>query len=300
DIRASFVPTMYGDRIVLRLLDKSRTLLDPMDLGMHDEHLDIFHRHIRATQGLVLMTGPTGSGKTTSIYAALDQLNEVHRSIITIEDPIEYRMVGVSQIQVSEVRQMGFAEIFREVLRQDPNVVLLGEVRDADSAQVAVTAASTGHLVFTTLHTNNAAAAIPRLLMMGADPVVLSDAVHLIIAQRLVRRLCPECKQPDPLPDERLTKLGLKRDDLGDHQFYVAGPGCERCNETRHAGRIGVFEFLVPDDEIRQMIIERTPALSIERHARELGMRLMADDALQKARDGVISLDEYVHVPGAI
>lgn len=295
DIRASTVPTMYGERFAMRLLDKSRTILNPIDLGMNTNDLKLFRTKIKSPQGLVLMTGPTGSGKTTTIYAALDQLNKEYRSIITIEDPIEYQMLGVSQIQVKQRRGLNFAEAFREVLRQDPDVILLGEIRDTDSAKVAVTASSTGHLVFSTLHTNNAANSIPRLTAMSADSYVLSDTLELIIAQRLVRRLCPHCRKEDDLHEERLSQLGMDTSETADGNYFVA-QGCEHCSFTGYISRIGVFEMLNPNERIREMIIHKEPSLHIERQARETGMIVMREDALEKARKGIVSLDEVVRV----
>lgn len=295
DIRASTVPTMYGERFAMRLLDKSRTLLNPADLGLNENELKLFATKIKSPQGLILMTGPTGSGKTTTIYAALDQLNRESSSIITIEDPIEYQMLGISQIQIKPKQELGFAEVFREVLRQDPDVILLGEIRDSDSAKVAVTASSTGHLVFSTLHTNNAASSIPRLISMGTDSFVLSDTLELIIAQRLVRRLCPHCKKEDELHEDRLKELGLDAKELKDGNFF-APQGCKQCNFTGYISRIGVFELLNPNEQIREMIIHKEPSLHIERQAQESGMVNMRQDAMDKARKGIVSLDEVIRV----
>jgi len=295
DIRASSIPTLYGERFSLRILDKTCTLLNEKDLGMEEDDLQNFIRKINSPQGLILLTGPTGSGKTTTIYAALDRLNKESRSIITIEDPIEYQMMGISQIQISVSKDLSFDSAFREVLRQDPDVILLGEIRDPESTQVAVMASSTGHLVFSTLHTTNSSNAIPRLISMGADHYVLSDSVQLIVAQRLVRRLCLNCRRPDDLTDERLSLLGISREILDENVYYVA-QRCEKCNKRGYIGRIGVFELLIPDEKFREMIIAKESGLYLQRYAIQHGMRTVRTDALIKAKNGITSLDEVVRI----
>ncbi|MDP8256497.1 MAG: ATPase, T2SS/T4P/T4SS family [Candidatus Alcyoniella australis] len=295
DIRASIVPTLFGERLALRLLDKGRTLLNPLTLGMEPDDLRTFMGKIISPQGLILITGPTGSGKTTTIYSALDTLNQEERCIMTIEDPIEYLMSGVSQVQIDQRNDLGYAAAFREVLRQDPNVILLGEIRDSESAEVAVSASATGHLVFSTLHTNDAAGAVQRLISMGADAFVIADSLQLIIAQRLVRRLCLHCKQPDELSEERLQQLGLSSEQLADGKYYRP-VGCPRCKNMGYQGRIAVFEILQPNSELRGMINENRPARDIKQAAVKAGMRTIRCDALLKAGLGITSLDEVVRV----
>ena len=295
DIRVSVVPSVNGERIVLRLLDKSRGLFNPELLGLEEDHLVLFQKKIRSPQGMILMTGPTGSGKTTTIYAALDQLNTEHRCIITIEDPTEYELKGINQVQVEPRFEMGFTQSLRAILRQNPDVIVLGEVRDSESAIVAVNASSTGHMVFSTLHTNDASQAIPRLISMGCDPYVLSDSLQLIVAQRLVRRLCPGCKRIDEIDDRRIKELGLSDIEVGTHTYY-APVGCQECNQLGYLGRVGVFELLVIDDTIRDMIVSHAHGLQIHKYAVSVGMRTMHQDALIKARDGITSLDEVQRV----
>ncbi len=291
DIRASAVPTLHGERFALRLLDKSHTLLAPQNLGMADGALSSFLGAIGRPQGLILVTGPTGCGKTTTIYVALNQLNQDHRAILTIEDPIEYQLMGVGQIQVDAAQQLSFSSVFREVLRQNPDVVLLGEIRDSETAHVAVTAASTGHQVFSTIHATSALGAIPRLLTLGADPFVLADSLGLVVAQRLVRRLCPACKRPDTLSEERLRKLSVSAAELSGGSYSVAA-GCDQCNGLGYLGRIGIFELLFPDEPLREMIIERRSVKQMTQHAQGAGMTTLRADGLATAARGVTSLDE--------
>jgi type II secretory ATPase GspE/PulE/Tfp pilus assembly ATPase PilB-like protein len=293
DIRVATVPTEHGERIVLRLLDKNRTLLHPEAIGMEPEDQRLYQKQIQAPQGLVLLTGPTGSGKTTTIYVGLDQLNTDERCIITIEDPVEYELSGVSQVQIDPRQNFGFSNALRAILRQNPDVVLLGEIRDPESAQVAVSASSTGHLVFSTLHTNSAADAVTRLISMDADPFVLSSSLQMIVGQRLVRRLCNKCKQPIIPSQEQAVMLGLVQEGLSDETFH--GPvGCDACFGHGYLGRIGVFELLAVDDAVRNMIVSQAPSIRIQQYAVENGMRTMRQDALRKAARGITSLDEVI------
>jgi type II secretory ATPase GspE/PulE/Tfp pilus assembly ATPase PilB-like protein len=295
DIRVSIVPSFFGERIVLRLLDKHRGLFNPVLLGMSADDLHLFLAKIRSPQGLILMTGPTGSGKTTTIYAALSHLNTEDKCIITIEDPIEYELKGINQIQVDPRFDMGFSDAFKSILRQNPDIVLLGEIRDPESAQVAVNASSTGHLVISTLHTNDASHAVPRLLSMGCDPHVLSNSLQLVVAQRLLRRLCPHCKRPDSLGTDRLRALDLSNDDVQGGSYFAAG-GCPACNQLGYLGRIGAFEMLRPDEAIRELILQKQPGLFIFRQARQTGMKTIYEDALRLAAEGITSLDEVIRV----
>ena len=295
DIRASIIPAMHGERAVLRLLDKAKGLLDPTRLGFEQDNHELFQRKIRSPHGLILMTGPTGSGKTTTIYAALSKLNSENRSIITIEDPVEYELQGINQIQVDPRFDMTFTQSFRAVLRQNPDVILLGEIRDPESAQVAVHASSTGHLVFSTLHTNDAANAIPRLISMGCDPYVLADALKLVVGQRLVRRLCESCQTPDNLDEQRLAELGFDAEDVPEGEYFRA-VGCAHCNGMGYMGRFGVFELLVPDYIIQEMTVNRAPGTMIHKHAVDQGMLTMRGAAMIKAQRGQTSLDEVIRL----
>jgi type II secretory ATPase GspE/PulE/Tfp pilus assembly ATPase PilB-like protein len=295
DIRVSIIPAIRGERLVMRLLDKCRGLLTLTNIGMGDDQVATFRKQTQSPYGLILLTGPTGSGKTTTIYSALDQLNTEDRCIITIEDPVEYELKGINQIQVDARQDLTFANAFRAILRQNPDIILLGEIRDSDSATVAINASSTGHLVFSTLHTNDAAHSIPRLIAMGCDPYVLANSLQLIVSQRLVRRLCVECKQPDPLDDARLAGLDIERSVLKKGQYSVPG-NCVNCNSVGYLGRIGLFENLVPDYMMREMIIDRAPGLHIHQYAVESGMRTLREDGLLKAQQGYTSLDEILRV----
>lgn len=291
DIRISTVPTMHGERIALRILDKNRRVINFTDLGMRQSDYDLFTQRLLNKQGLILVVGPTGIGKTTTIYASLDQLNQDYCSILTLEDPIEYQMSGICQIPVDNDKHYHFADAFEDVLRQDPDVVVLGEIREPESAQVAVNAASTGHLIFSTLHATCAAFAVPRLLSLGVDSSVMSDVLQLVLAQRLVRILCPHCKIRDDLDDDRLQRLGFSRDQIPDGEYYKP-VGCDHCEFRGYSGRLGVFEVLIPDEDMRQMILKDKTGLELYRHAMERGMHTMFDDAIEKARSGVTSLDE--------
>ncbi|RDH46104.1 GspE/PulE family protein [Zooshikella ganghwensis] len=294
DIRLSTVPTIHGERIAMRILDKNRRVLELNDLGIPPKEYQTFIKALKTSQGLILNVGPTGSGKTTTIYGALDFLNRDFCSIITMESPIEYQISGVSQIHVDPNKKYNFVEAFADVLRQDPDVIVLGEILDRESAHVAVTAASTGHLIFSTLHATCSAFAIPRLLSLGVDASVLSDVLRVIVAQRLLRLLCPHCKVIDELSEERLQRLGLARDDLGANNYFRAR-GCEHCNHRGYIGRVGCFEVLEIDDRIREMILNGNTGLDVYYYAHQHGMRSMFHDALFKAQQGYTSLDEVIY-----
>lgn len=291
DIRISTVPTMHGERIALRILDKNRRVISFTDLGMRFRDYETFSQRLLSKQGLILIVGPTGSGKTTTIYASLDQLNQDFCSILTLENPIEYQMTGISQIPVDNDKHYHFANAFEDVLRQDPDVVVLGEIREPESARVAVNAASTGHLIFSTLHATCAAFAVPRLLSLGVDSSVMSDVLQLVLAQRLVRVLCPHCKQPDTFNDIRLKRLGLTPEQIPKGEYFKA-TGCEKCEFRGYSGRLGVFEVLIPDETIRQMILKDKTGLELYHQAISNGMHTLFDDAIDKAKTGITSLDE--------
>ena len=278
DVRVSTLPTGHGERAVLRLLDKDAGRLDLGKLGMSQPTLDQFDRLVRQPHGIVLVTGPTGSGKTTTLYAALARIDSTSTNVMTVEDPIEYDLEGIGQTQVNARIDMTFAKALRSILRQDPDVIMIGEIRDLETAQIAVQASLTGHLVLATLHTNDAASAITRLIDMGVEPFLLSSSMLGIGAQRLVRRLCPQCRQPDPI------SKGWR------------AVGCLACNKTGFAGRTGIYELLVVDDEIRALIHGHAGEAEIRAAAARNGMMSMRDDGRRWVQSGVTSLDEVVRV----
>lgn len=294
DIRISTVPSIYGERFALRLLDKNKRILSLTDLGMKDENYEKLSVHLNSKQGLILVVGPTGSGKTTTIYAALEYLNRDECSIMTLESPIEYQMRGINQIHVDFFRNYSFEDAFEDVLRQDPDIILLGEILDQQSAQTSVMAASTGHLIFSTLHATCSAFAVPRLLSLGVSVSVLSDVLQLILAQRLVRMLCPHCKKRDTLSKKRLKKLGLTQEQLGDGRYYTSS-GCDKCNNRGYYGQIGAFELLIIDENIREMILKGHTGMEIYYYAIKQGMVTLFSDAMNKAKAGITSLDEVVY-----
>ena len=295
DIRVSTIPTLYGESVVMRILDKSMGLLTLEELGMQDQALEQFRRLISVPHGMILVTGPTGSGKSTSLYAALMEIYSVEKKIITIEDPVEYQLPGVNQIQVRPNIGLTFASGLRHIVRQDPDVIMVGEIRDPETADIAINAALTGHLVFSTLHTNDAAGAITRLLDMGVEPYLVASTLIGSIAQRLVRRICPKCKTPTTVRPEYLRQIGLTPEDLNGRTLY-AGAGCEECGRTGYKGRIGVFEMLTVDDEIRRMIVERASATVIKQYAVSKGMTTLLGDGREKVLEGISTVDEVLRV----
>ena len=294
DIRLSTLPTAFGERVVMRLLDRSQVLLQLEDLGFSPENLRIMNELIQHTHGIILVTGPTGSGKTTTLYGALQKINTPDKNIITIEDPIEYQIPGIGQIQVNSKISLTFANGLRSIVRQDPDVILVGEIRDAETAEIAIQASLTGHLVFSTLHTNDAPSAITRLVEMGIEPFLISSSVLAILAQRLVRVLCKDCREPDE-PDLEILRALEGEKWLEQGKFYRA-VGCEKCLNTGYIGRTGIFELLLVDDEIRQMINRRADSNEIKQVARKKGMLTLREDALRKASLGITSLAEVMRV----
>ena len=294
DIRLSTLPTAFGERVVMRLLDRSQVLLQLEDLGFSQENLRIMNELIQHTHGIILVTGPTGSGKTTTLYASLQKINTPDKNIITIEDPIEYQIPGIGQIQVNPKISLTFANGLRSIVRQDPDVILVGEIRDAETAEIAIQASLTGHLVFSTLHTNDAPSAITRLVEMGIEPFLISSSVLAILAQRLVRVLCKDCREPDE-PDLEILRALEGEKWLEQGKFYRA-VGCEKCLNTGYIGRTGIFELLLVDDEIRQMINRRADSNEIKQVARKKGMLTLREDALRKASLGITSLAEVMRV----
>ncbi len=294
DIRVSVIPTAHGERVVLRLLDKSTSLLNLEDIGLTAEERQTMLHLIQLSHGIVLVTGPTGSGKTTTLYASLNRINSPDKNIITIEDPIEYQLKGIGQMQVNPKINLTFANGLRSILRQDPDVIMVGEIRDAETAEIAIHASLTGHLVFSTLHTNDTAGAITRLVDMGIEPFLVSSSVVAIVAQRLVRCICPHCRQSYTPTPEELAKLGFKTETMRP-TFYRA-VGCAECRRTGYHGRTGIYEILLIDDEIRQMILSKMDSGRIKTRSIEKGMRTLRDDGARKVVSGVTTMEEILRV----
>jgi len=296
DIRVSVIPTSGGERIVLRLLDKGSDDLGLNEIGFCQEILNRFRNLIRLTHGIILLTGPTGSGKTTTLYAAMNELNCEERNILTVEDPIEYQLPGVGQTQIKPKINLTFANCLRHILRQDPDVIMIGEIRDIETAEIAIQASLTGHLVLSTLHTNDSASAVTRLIDMGIEPYLISSSVVAVMAQRLLRVICPHCKRPYNLEEEIISLWnGSEKISAPDAQFYK-GFGCKNCLETGYFGRTGIFELLVIDDDIKELIIKRTGSHIIKEVAIEKGMSTLQEDGLHKALAGQTTLEEVFRV----
>jgi type IV pilus assembly protein PilB len=296
DMRVATLPTPFGENIVIRILNHDSAQLTLGDLGMDDRHLAMVERFLRRPYGEILVSGPTGSGKTTSLYAGLTMLNEPTRKIITIEDPIEYQMDGITQMAVNPAIGLTFAQLLRTVLRSDPDVVMVGEIRDAETAQIATRAALTGHLVLSSIHTNDAPSALTRLSDMEVAPFIASSALIGVIAQRLVRRLCPNCRQEVRLSKSRLEEMGIRPDEVKGPIFGPSEEGCEDCFGTGYRGRVGVFEIMEMTDEIRSLFLALAPSDEIRRAALAAGMKTLRQDAMEKVAAGVTSLDEVARV----
>lgn len=292
DLRVSDVPTPHGERLVLRILDKSDLLLNLHDIGLTREGLERMGHLITMPHGMLLVTGPTGSGKTTTLYTCLSEINSSDKNIITIEDPIEYQIKGIGQIQVNPKIELTFANGLRSILRQDPDVIMVGEIRDMETAQIAIHASLTGHLVFSTLHTNDAAGAITRLLDMEIEPFLVTSSVTAIVAQRLVRLICKTCRAPYVPTEEELSKLGLTK---GQGQLY-RGKGCPDCMNTGYRGRSGIYEILIIDDEVRGMILTRVDSMQIKTHALSKGMISLREDGARKILEGITTTEEVLRV----
>lgn len=295
DVRVSTIPTAHGESVSLRLLTRSSIFLGLDRLGLEPDHEKLVRRLVELPHGIILVTGPTGSGKSTSLYAFLATINSIDQRIITIEDPIEYELAGVNQMQVKPEIGLTFAAGLRHILRQDPDVIMVGEIRDLETAEIAIRAALTGHLVFSTLHTNDSAGAITRLLDMGIEPFLVSSSVEAIIAQRLVRTICEDCREeyrPDP---ELLREVGFPIAEVATTRFY-RGRGCEECRFTGFRGRTGIYEILVVSEALRPLIIERAPSTTIKQMACQLGMRTLRDDGWVKVRAGRTTVEEVARV----
>ncbi len=298
DIRVSTLPTIFGERVVLRLLDKSESLLRLEELGLSDKQLDTFLKLISQPNGIILVTGPTGSGKTTTLYAALSRINSPDKNIITIEDPIEYQLDGIGQIQVNPKINLTFATGLRSIVRQDPDVILVGEIRDLETAEIAIQSALTGHLVFSTLHTNDSAGAITRLIDMGIEPFLVSSAMNAILAQRLVRVICPYCKEEYNPPIFSLKEIGLDEETISKTKFY-RGRGCSECSQTGFRGRMGIYELLILDDEIKSLISRTSDSNDIKREALRKGLITLRQDGAQKVLEGFTTVEEVIRVTQA-
>jgi type IV pilus assembly protein PilB len=293
DLRVSVLPTMFGESVVMRVLDRSNVSLDLDKLGMREEDLNICRQLIHKPNGIVIVTGPTGSGKTTTLYSALRELNDVSSKLITAEDPVEYDIDGIVQCQIKPDIELTFARILRAMLRQDPDTILIGEIRDKETAEISVQASLTGHLVFSTLHTNDAPAAIARLLDLGLEPFLVTATLEGIIAQRLVRRICNNCRAEYVPSEEQLMELELRPDDVAGKTFYF-GKGCDQCNNTGYKGRQGIYEMMVLDDDMRDLIVKHASTQILRLEAKKRGMRTLRESGLLAIYDGVTSIEEVV------
>lgn len=298
DLRISTVPTSFGERSVLRLLDKSTGLFGLNELGLSNDDLQKFDSLLTRSHGVIFVTGPTGSGKSTTLYACLNRINSAEKNVITIEDPIEYQLEGISQIQVASKKGMTFATSLRHVLRQDPDVIMIGEVRDVETARMAIQSSLTGHLVFSTLHTNDSAGAVSRLLDLGVEPYLVSSSLIAIIAQRLVRKVCPDCKKPFEPSSHELKELGLGKVENVNGKFFV-GTGCERCFQTGYRGRTGIYEMMLIDSEIQNLIYKQESAGTIKRFALNEGLRTLRMDGARKVLAGITTISEVLRVTQA-
>ncbi len=294
DLRVSSVPSNHGESIVMRILDKTALLLGLPELGFFSDDQTVFEQLLGLPDGILLVTGPTGSGKTTTLYACLNVINKPDKKIITVEDPVEYELPGINQVMVKADIGMTFAAALRAMLRQAPNIIMIGEIRDAETANIAINASLTGHLVFSTLHTNDAPSAVARLADIGVKPFLIASAVRAVLAQRLVRKLCPLCKGPAELTEKEMRALSLDAARVAEATIF--GPvGCEKCRGNGYKGRMGIFEIFLIDDEVRGMINTGLTTMQLRRRARELGMRTLREDGIRKVLSGLTSGSEVVH-----
>ncbi len=293
DFRVSTLPTLFGEKIVLRLLDKGNLQLDLSKLGFEEQPLEDFLEAIEKPYGMILVTGPTGSGKTTTLYSALSQLNKPDVNIMTAEDPVEYNFFGINQVHVREEVGMTFAAALKAFLRQDPDIIMVGEIRDFETAEIGIKAALTGHLVLSTLHTNDAPSTITRLLNMGIEPILVSSSVILVVAQRLARKLCQTCKTEENFNDEALIKIGVPKDKVKEANFFI-GVGCPECNNSGYKGRIALYEIMSVKDELKELILQGAAASELKKEAIRLGMLTLRQSGLRKALAGVTSIEEVL------
>jgi general secretion pathway protein E len=294
DLRVSVLPTAHGERVVLRLLEKENKLLNLSEMGFSADRLSVIQQLIQLSHGIILVTGPTGSGKTTTLYAALSQINAPDKNIITVEDPIEYQLLGIGQMQVNPKINLTFAAGLRSILRQDPDVIMIGEIRDRETAEIAIHASLTGHLVFSTLHTNDAASAATRLIDMGIEPFLVASSVVAVLAQRLVRRVCKDCRQAYHPDDEELIRLGIVPPKA--RPMFYRGTGCAACSQTGYRGRTGIYELLVMDDEIRRLIGTKADSTAIKQAAVSKGMITLKDDGADKVFHGITTTEEVMRI----
>ena len=294
DLRVSDIPTTHGESIVMRILDKSGVMLGIAELGFLEDDIKLIYQILNLPDGIFLVTGPTGSGKTTSLYSFLHELNQPTRKIITAEDPVEYELSGINQVQVNTDVGLTFGNALRAMLRQAPNIIMVGEIRDVETGTIAINAALTGHLVFSTLHTNDAPSAIPRLIDMGVKPFLVASSLRAVMAQRLVRRLCKNCKRPHTVTENEIDGLGISKEFVEKNTF-MEPVGCPDCNKG-YRGRMGIYEIFMLDDSLENMIYNRADAGAIKRRAKELGMRDLRDDGIRKAAMGITSINEVLRL----
>ena len=293
DYRVNVLPTLFGEKVVCRLLDKSNLQLDMTKLGYEEAALAHFKREIHKPFGMVLVTGPTGSGKTVSLYSALSELNKISENISTAEDPVEFNFAGINQVQMHEEIGLNFAAALRAFLRQDPDIIMIGEIRDFETAEIGIKAALTGHLVLSTLHTNDAPSTINRMLNMGIEPFLVSSAVNLISAQRLGRRVCSECKEPDNISEDALISAGIPEGEIGKFVIYK-GKGCPTCNDTGYKGRVGIYQVMPMVEELKEMVLSGANTAEIKQESMRLGFKTMRQSALTKLMEGVTTLEEVM------
>lgn len=293
DFRVNTLPTLFGEKVCLRLLDKSNLQLDMTKLGFSEEQLKLFKEAIHRPYGMVLVTGPTGSGKTTTLYSALSELNKVTENISTAEDPVEYNLPGINQVQMNEAIGLNFANVLRAFLRQDPDIIMVGEIRDFETAEIAIKAALTGHLVLSTLHTNDAPSTIARLLNMGVEPFLVASAINLVLAQRLARRICPDCKEPVNVPIKALVDIGMTEEEAKEVVCYK-GKGCNTCGGSGYKGRIALYEVMMLYDELKELILAGAPASELKRAAMRMGMVTLRQSGIEKLKAGITTIEEVV------
>ena len=296
DIRVSILPTLFGEKVVLRLLDKSNLQLDMAKLGFDPQNLKDFYEAIHKPYGMILITGPTGSGKSTTLYSALSELNKPDVNISTAEDPVEYNIMGINQVQVREQIGLNFAACLRSFLRQDPDIIMVGEIRDLETAEIAIKAALTGHLVLSTLHTNDCPATVDRLINMGVETFLLTSSINIILAQRLVRKICELCKEPAEIKPEVLINLGVEPTDLSAGFPTFHGRGCNNCGGTGYRGRLAVYEVMVMHEALKELVLKKASAMELKREAVKLGMSTLRMSALEKVRQGLTTIDETIRV----
>jgi type IV pilus assembly protein PilB len=293
DMRISALPTIFGEKIVSRILDRQMLKLDLTELGFEEDSLEVFKEAIYRPWGIILVTGPTGSGKTNTLYSAVSNLNSLEKNILTAEDPVEFNIAGINQVHIKDEIGLDFPRVLRSFLRQDPDIMLIGEMRDLETVDIAIKAALTGHLVFSTVHTNDAASTVMRLINMNVEPFLIADSVILIVAQRLVRRLCQKCKVPHKLPEKALIDIGYTPEEVKSVSVWKAA-GCDSCNNTGYKGRVGLYEVMRVDEEIREMILVRAQSREIKKKAMEKGMKTLRRSGLIKIKNGITSVEEVL------